>query len=112
VVTGDVRHAELRLFCSAALIRVRTSRVEGGLGAANHHSFRLVHALLDEALLVDEAAIAGAMRWARDELDLVVKGGGAVTLAALRSDAWAGWGQRVAAIVSGGNVDPTVLAGL
>jgi threonine dehydratase len=88
------------------------SALSGGLGAANHHSLRLVSALLDEALLVDEAAIAAAMRWARDALDLVVEGGGAVSLAPLLAGDPGRWGRRVAAIVSGGNVDPATLARL
>jgi threonine dehydratase len=86
----------------------------GGIGAGNRHSLRIVHALLDEGLVVGESEIAAAMRWAKTELGLVVEGGGAVALAALlgggASVASRRWGPRLGIVLSGGNVDPAVLA--
>jgi threonine dehydratase len=88
--------------------------LSGGLGETNRHSLRLTHALLDEALVVGESEIAAAMRWARAELGLVVEGGGAVSLAALLGGgatvAARRWGPRIGIVLSGGNVDPAVMA--
>jgi threonine dehydratase len=86
--------------------------LSGGIGAVNRYTVRLLGALLDETILVEEPEIAAAMRWARDELDLVVEGGGAVSFAPLLAGDPARFGARVAAIVSGGNVDPATLARL
>ena len=97
------------------------SALSGGLGERNLHSLAIVGALLDEAWLVDEQEIARAMIWGERQLGVAIEGGGAVALAALlRDDASdalreAGAGvtgtpPRVAAIVSGGNVEQRTLS--
>ncbi|MEX2527408.1 MAG: pyridoxal-phosphate dependent enzyme [Gemmatimonadota bacterium] len=89
------------------------SALAGGIGEANRWTFPLVQRWVDAHILVEEAAIAQAMAWAFRELKLVVEGGGAVTLAALRPllappGRLPGPGPLVA-IISGGNVDSAVL---
>ncbi|MGH2856175.1 MAG: threonine ammonia-lyase [Solirubrobacteraceae bacterium] len=95
------------------------SALSGGLGERNVHSLAMVSALLDEAWLVDEEEIGAAMVWGTAKLGTTIEGGGAVALAPLlrfgAADAFArfaapGEAPRVAAIVSGGNVDDETLA--
>ncbi len=88
----------------------------GGIGLDNRFSFALVQAYVDEHLVVTEAQIAAAIRYAATRLRLVVEGGGAVGLAAALSGLLA---PRPAAVegpvvilVSGGNLDPARLADL
>lgn len=94
------------------------SALSGGLGERNDHSLAMVASLLDEAWLVDEDEIARAMVWGAERLGTTVEGGGAVALAPLLAP-WSatafrrfcvhGGRPRVAAIVSGGNVDKPTL---
>lgn len=84
------------------------SALSGGIGTRNRHTLRLVTELVDEYVLVSEAEIAVAMRTVATELKLVVEGGGAVAVAALLAGKLELPGQRVAVVVSGGNVDPAL----
>ncbi|MGH2876474.1 MAG: threonine ammonia-lyase [Solirubrobacteraceae bacterium] len=94
------------------------SALSGGLGERNDHSLAMVASLLDEAWLVDEDEIARAMLWGAERLGTTVEGGGAVALAPLLAP-WSassfrrfsahGDPPRVAAIVSGANVDEVML---
>ncbi|MDE3131465.1 MAG: threonine/serine dehydratase [Acidobacteriota bacterium] len=77
--------------------------LSGGLGDRNRHSFAIVSALLDEVLLVPEREIAAAMVWGEEQLDLPIEGAAAAALAALPLTRPPG-GERVVAIVTGGNV--------
>lgn len=83
----------------------------GGIGLDNRITFSLVRDLVDRHTLVEEADIARAMAWAYREAGLVVEGGGAVALAAalrgLLPEALSG---PLVIVLSGGNVDPAVLA--
>ncbi len=81
------------------------SALSGGIGLKNRYTFRLVRELVDEHVLVTEEEILEAMAFAAREHCLVVEGGGAVGLAALLSGKLAATGP-IAAVVSGGNVDP------
>ncbi len=75
-------------------------------------TFRHVRELVDEVVTVDEDALVDAVRW-HFERRLVVEPSGAATVAALLSGAAdaTGSGGDLVATVSGGNVDPGVLAG-
>jgi threonine dehydratase len=84
--------------------------LSGGIGLENRHTFRLVRDLVDEHVLVSEAQIREAMAFAATEYRLVVEGGGAVGIAALLSGAFAEPRGDVAVVVSGGNVEPELLA--
>jgi threonine dehydratase len=61
--------------------------------------------LVDEIVVVDEEAIADAMAWLLDAHRLVAEGSGALPVAALRAGLGALAGRRVAAVISGRNVD-------
>lgn len=88
----------------------------GGIGLDNRITFRMVRALVDRHLRVDEAAITRAMTWAATRLHAVVEGGGAVALAAALDgalgDAAAPTDSPLVLVLSGGNVDPALLARL
>jgi threonine dehydratase len=86
------------------------SALAGGIGVDNRYSFDLVRELVDENVLVTEAEIREAMRFAASEYRIVVEGGGAVAIAALLYGKVTSGGGALALVVSGGNVDPTVLA--
>jgi threonine dehydratase len=59
---------------------------------------------------VSDEDVAAAMRFAFEELKLVVEPGGAVALAALLSGQFDAKGKAVALVLSGGNVDPALFA--
>ena len=82
----------------------------GGIGLDNRYTFRLVSRLVDDTLLVSEEEIAGAMAFALEQEHIVVEGGGAVALAALLYGRVAQPGRAVAVIISGGNVDLSLLS--
>jgi len=85
--------------------------LSGGIGLDNRHTFRRVRDGVDTHLSVTEVQIAEGMRYAASELGLVLEGGGAVGLAALLAGVYRPT-QPVCVVLSGGNVDPTVLAEL
>lgn len=68
--------------------------------------------VLSGAVAVSEEAVRQAMREAMAHLKLVVEPGGSVGLAALLSGAVELRGRTVAVILSGGNVDADVYAGI
>ena len=76
----------------------------GGLGDDNRYSFRMCRALVDETIQVSEEEIAAAMSFMLRTHGVVVEGGGAVGIAALRAGR-VPRGRRVAVVVSGGNVE-------
>ena len=84
----------------------------GGIGLDNRYTFRLVQRYVDEALLVSEDEIAGAMVFALEQERLVVEGGGAVALAAVLHGKVTEPGRTVAVVISGGNVDLPLLCSL
>jgi threonine dehydratase len=85
------------------------SALAGGIGFENRHTFELVRRLVDTHLLVSEAGIREAMRFAALEHKLVVEGGGAVGIAALLQHSLAVREGAVVVVVSGGNVEGAVL---
>ncbi|MGH7066365.1 MAG: hydroxyectoine utilization dehydratase EutB [Acetobacteraceae bacterium] len=78
----------------------------GGLGRANRYTFEMVHALLDDTILVSEEEIAAGIRAAAAEGE-VAEGGGAVGLAALVAGKLRLKGPTVF-LISGGNIDPAL----
>ncbi len=76
----------------------------GGIGQGNRFTFAMVRDLVDDLLLVDEDAIALAIRHAYAQEKQVIEGSGAVGIAALLAGAIAAAGPTVV-VVSGGNVD-------
>ena len=65
---------------------------------------------MDETYLVTEEEIAEGMAFALDHHHLVVEGGGAVGIAAALHRPLSLAGRNVAIVISGSNVDPTLLA--
>ncbi|WP_416211161.1 hypothetical protein [Nitrospirillum sp. BR 11828] len=66
--------------------------------------------LLGPGLVVTEAEVRAAMRFAAANLKLVVEPGGAAALAALLSGKVDAAGRTIAVVLSGGNVDPAFYA--
>jgi threonine dehydratase len=73
-------------------------------------TFEVNRKLLAGALTVSDAEIRAAMRFAFENLKLVVEPGGAAALAALLTGGVGLRGKSVAVILSGGNVDPALFA--
>jgi threonine dehydratase len=65
---------------------------------------------LGEGLTISDAEASAAVAFAFHELKLVVEPGGAVALAALLSGRYKLSGKPVAVVLSGGNIDPSMLA--
>ena len=74
-------------------------------------TFRIARQLVDQAVLVTEGEIAHAVRELALRQKIVAEPGGAVGVAALLAGKIPGSGD-VACVISGGNVMPSVLAGL
>jgi len=81
----------------------------GGIGPINRYTFRMCQETVDETVLVSEEEIAEAMAFALVKHHVAVEGGGAVGIAALLHGKVQGLGQTVAVVISGGNVDPSLL---
>lgn len=75
-------------------------------------TFEHIRHYLDEIVIVSDEAIREATAFLLARVKLVVEYSGAATVAALRSGVFAGEGRRVAAVLSGGNLDPGVLRSL
>lgn len=106
---GAAMHASLQAGEPVAMPEAPTlaDSLQGGIGAPNAVTYALVRAYLDDAILVTEAEIAAAMRFAFREHRLVLEGGGAVAIAALlagRIESPEQEGAGTVLIASGGNV--------
>jgi threonine dehydratase len=74
---------------------------------------RLAKRLVDEVVLVSEDAIASAMRWAWNGPRYRLEGSAALGIAAIQSGKLGSLGgRRVAAVVTGGNVDGATFEGV
>jgi threonine dehydratase len=72
----------------------------------------LIHALVDEIVLVDEAALEHGIYTLLDAQRLVAEGAAAATLAAVRAAPERFAGRVVGLVISGGNIDPLVLSSI
>lgn len=72
-------------------------------------TFALVRQYVDQMVRVSEASIAAAIRWVISDQGWLAEGGGVVGIAALQSGKIA-LGDVTAVVVSGGNVDASVVA--
>lgn len=79
------------------------------IGRVGEKTFEIINRHVDDMLLVDEDAIAMAILLFMERKKLVVEGAGAVPLAALLKNSEGFKGKRVVLVVSGGNVDFTVI---
>ncbi|MFX0123353.1 MAG: threonine ammonia-lyase [Candidatus Hodarchaeota archaeon] len=75
-------------------------------------TFSIIKSNLDEIVIVEEEEIAQAMLLLLERCKSVVEGAGATALAALLYRNVAQKGEKIALIVSGGNVDTTILSKL
>lgn len=79
---------------------------------AGELTFEHAKELMDDVVLVDDAAIRQATELLVGRQKLVVEYSGAATTAALLSGKIDAKGGRVAAVISGGNLDPSIFASL
>jgi threonine dehydratase len=88
-------------------ITPRPSLADGLVGnlEAGSITFPLVQQVVDRVVTVSEDELARAMKGLASEERLIVEGAGAAAVAAIMSGKASAPGQRVIAIVSGGNVD-------
>lgn len=75
-------------------------------------TFAVGKRLFGPGVVVSEEEVKDAVRFAFEELKLVVEPGGAVGLAALLSGRFDARGKAVAVVLSGGNVDPETFAAI
>lgn len=73
-------------------------------------TFEVLRRRLSRVALVTDDEMLAAMAWAATELRLVLEPSGAASLAAALREARAGATGRLGVLLSGGNVDPAVLA--
>ena len=73
-------------------------------------TFAINHRHLAGGLVVTEAEVFRAMRFAFEHLKIVVEPGGSVALAAVLAGKVAAKGGVIGVVVSGGNVDPAIFA--
>lgn len=79
------------------------------VGRVGERTFEIIARQVDEMLLADDDAIARAILLILERKKLVVEGAGAVPLAALLNAAGGFQGKRVVLVLSGGNIDFTVV---
>jgi threonine dehydratase len=76
----------------------------GGIGLENRLTFNMVRDLVDDILLVSEAEISAAVRYAYWHEQQVIEGSGSVGIAALLTGKFKPQGPTLA-LLSGGNID-------
>ena len=88
-------------------ITTRTSLADALVGNLEPESitFPLVEQVVDEVVTVSEQELARAMKGLASEERLVIEGGAAAGVAAIMNGKASAPGQRVVALVTGGNVD-------
>lgn len=84
----------------------------GGIGLDNKYTFPMVRDYVDDLILVSEQEIAEGMFFALDNHRLVVEGAAAVGISALLFEKASGLGENVVVVLSGGNVDVSLLMGI
>jgi threonine dehydratase len=79
------------------------------VGRIGEKTFEIMNRCVDDMLLVREESIAMAILLFLERTKLVVEGAGAVTMAALMENGERFRGKRVVLVVSGGNIDFTLV---
>ena len=79
------------------------------IGRVGEKTFEIIRSNVDDILLVEEASIALAILLFLERKKIVVEGAGAVALAALLRNRERFAGKRIVLVVSGGNIDFTVI---
>jgi threonine dehydratase len=114
-VVGVQTHETSALHASLAAGRVTSvaygpTLCEGLSGDVDERTLALASRVVDEVVLVSEAAVRRAIRWLYEEEGLVAEGSAAVATAALLEGAVRGLEGPVAVVVSGSNLDAARLA--
>jgi threonine dehydratase len=107
--------AAYRSFQEGALVRTeKGNTIADGIAikSPSEFTFSVIKSQLDGIVIVEEEEIAQAMLLLLERCKSVVEGAGAVALAALLYRNIAKKGEKIALIVSGGNVDTTILSKL
>jgi threonine dehydratase len=78
--------------------------LQGGIGLDNQFTFSMVQKYVDDLVLVSEADIAAAMRFAFEHHHMVLEGAGAVGIAALMQKKVNPGDEDIVVVLSGGNV--------
>ncbi len=81
----------------------------GGIGLANQYTFRLVKQFMDNVIRIPEEEIAHSMAFMMDHHRMIMEGAAAIGIAALFSDQFVPQKGPVVAIISGNNVDLSVV---
>jgi threonine dehydratase len=79
------------------------------VGRVGEKAFQVMRSSVDDVILVDEEPIATAILLFLERKKLVVEGAGAVPLAALMENRERFRGKRVVLVISGGNIDFTLI---
>lgn len=79
------------------------------VGRVGERTFKVISRHVDDMLLADDDAVARAILLLLERKKLVVEGAGAVPLAALLGSGGRFRGKRVVLVLSGGNIDFTVV---
>jgi threonine dehydratase len=83
--------------------------IVGGLGPEPEYVLETVARYIDDTILVSDEEIADAMFFALNKHHQVIEGAGAVGIAALLNNKAKVLGSNIAVIISGGNVDISLL---
>ncbi len=75
-----------------------------------NYTSKIVKELVDEIILVDEEDISRAVFFLLERGKIIAEGAGALPVAALLSKKYVPRGEPVACVISGGNIDPTLLS--
>jgi len=104
---GPAMHESIRAGHPVEVVEEPTlaDSLGGGIGLDNRRTFAMCRDLVDETVLVSEAAIAAGMRALYRDQQIVAEGGGAVGVAALIAGKISAKGRRIAVVISGRNVD-------
>jgi threonine dehydratase len=101
------------------VVSLPPERVSGTLAdglrtqSIGHLNFEMISKYVDDIITVDEHEIRGAMRRIMSDMRLVAEPSGAVAIAAyLFHESKLPRGRNVVAVMTGGNVDPALFAGI
>jgi threonine dehydratase len=109
---GDDTQRSLRAGQRIAIPPPRTIADGLRVSVPGELTFPVVQRHVEDILTVSDAEILEALRFALLRLKLVIEPSGAVPLAALLAGRLPPDARRVGLIISGGNIDPALLASL
>ncbi|WP_077211917.1 hydroxyectoine utilization dehydratase EutB [Bacillus dakarensis] len=81
----------------------------GGIGLQNQYTFRMVQKYMDDILLISEGEIAGSMSFMIDIHRMIIEGAAATGVAAVLGEKLAYQDGAVVVVITGNNVDFSVL---